>query len=213
MACQVCAGRNDARHDWATSWLIFPLRVVAAALDLPSSFVLLEQPEDLGAVATGRRPSSMWQRPLFRDLVDHSSAQHVVFHQADFGTPYPKPTRLLLKSTQVLYLHVCAGGFRTLIPRVSTLARCLVTPRRGPCRPLGRHPSARLVRNSGPRLSASGWRGASAPTSAPRLALGIMRRRLRRRLRRQTRRWGKERSFASTLCLRQGLRMAWTRLR
>ena len=26
----------------------------------------------------------------------------MVFHQADFGTPYPKPTRLLLKSTQVL---------------------------------------------------------------------------------------------------------------
>ena len=24
MACQVCAGRNDARHDWATSWLISP---------------------------------------------------------------------------------------------------------------------------------------------------------------------------------------------
>ena len=24
MACQVCAGRNDARHDWATSWPIFP---------------------------------------------------------------------------------------------------------------------------------------------------------------------------------------------
>ena len=42
----------------------FSLRVAAAALDLQCSFVLLEQPEDLGAVATGHRPSSMWQRPL-----------------------------------------------------------------------------------------------------------------------------------------------------
>ena len=185
----------------------FSLSVAAAALDLPCSFVLLEQPEDLGAVAVGRRPSSMWQRPLFHAVVGHSNAQHVVFHQADFGTPYPKPTRLLLKSTQVLPACMRRG-----LPDFDSQG-FLVTPRRGPCRPLGRHPSARLVRNSGPRLSASGWRGASAPTSAPRLALGIMRRRLRRRLRRQTRRWGKERSFASTLCLRQGLRTAWTRLR
>ena len=113
----------------------FSLRVAAAALDLPCSFVLLEQPEDLGAVAIGQRPSSMWQRPLFLDVAGHSNAQHVVFHQADFGTPYPKPTRLLLRTTQAL-----PAGMRSGLPDFDSHG--FYTG------PLPRHPTARSMQPS-----------------------------------------------------------------
>ena len=186
----------------------FSLRTATAALDLPCAFALLEQPEDLGAVAIGRRPSSMWQRPLFQAVVGHPNAQHVVFHQADFGTPYPKPTRLLLRTRQALPAGMRSGlpnfdsqGFYTgPLPRHPT-AR--------PMQPLRRPALAHPVLKSGPQLSVNGWRGAFSPISAPRLALGISRRRLHRRLRLRMRRWGKRGSSALILWFRRGQRTAW----
>ena len=59
----------------------------------------MEQPEDLGALPTGPheglRPASMWQWPQLADLLE-KGLRTVAFHQASFGVPYAKPTRLLL---------------------------------------------------------------------------------------------------------------------
>ena len=64
------------------------------------SFVLLEQPEDLGAMAcgphAGERPASMWQWPAFADITAKPGWKTFVFHQGNFGAGYPKPTRLLV---------------------------------------------------------------------------------------------------------------------
>ena len=40
----------------------------------------------------------MWQWPQLADLL-HKALRTVAFHQASFGTPYAKPTRLLLRTT------------------------------------------------------------------------------------------------------------------
>ncbi|CAE7761061.1 unnamed protein product [Symbiodinium sp. KB8] len=113
------------------------MRVAAAGLHLGHSYVLLEQPEDLGAVTAGSRPSSMWQRASFRTIADHPRALHVAFHQADFGTPYPKPTRLLLATRQPLpdAMHRGLPSFDDLgfykgpLPRHATAGR--MKPRSG----------------------------------------------------------------------------------
>ena len=59
----------------------------------------MEQPEDLGALPTGPheglRPASMWQWPQLADLLE-KGLRTVAFHQASFGVPCAKPTRLLL---------------------------------------------------------------------------------------------------------------------
>ena len=64
------------------------------------SFVLLEQPEDLGAMAygphAGERPASMWQWPAFADITAKPDWKTFAFHQGNFGAGYPKPTRLLM---------------------------------------------------------------------------------------------------------------------
>ena len=62
---------------------------------------VMEQPEDLGAPKRpripGHRPGSMWQFPQHQELLQLAGVQSVVFAQLDFGTPSPKPTRLLLR--------------------------------------------------------------------------------------------------------------------
>ena len=66
--------------------------------------LLFENPEDLGAVQQGslygQRPASMWQWPTFFELLEKQGWETVAFYQADFGTEYLKPTRLLLKGFQ-----------------------------------------------------------------------------------------------------------------
>ena len=68
------------------------------------TMLLFENPEDLGAVQQGnlygQRPASMWQWPTFFELLEQSGWETVAFYQADFGTEYLKPTRLLLKGFQ-----------------------------------------------------------------------------------------------------------------
>ena len=46
----------------------------------------------------GLRPASMWQWPQLADLLQ-KGLRTVAFHQASFGTPYAKPTRLLLRTS------------------------------------------------------------------------------------------------------------------
>ena len=64
------------------------------------SFVLLEQPEDLGPMAygphAGERPGSMWQWPAFADIMAKPAWKTFALHQGNFGAGYPKPTRLLV---------------------------------------------------------------------------------------------------------------------
>ena len=64
------------------------------------SFLLLEQPEDLGRLATGpykgQRPASMWQWPAMSKVAKLPKVTTLALHQNSFGTSYPKPMRLLL---------------------------------------------------------------------------------------------------------------------
>ena len=80
----------------------FSYEVAALVADGAATFLAMEQPEDLGALASGPheglRPASMWQWPQLADLLQ-KGLRTVAFHQASFGTPYAKPTRLLLHTS------------------------------------------------------------------------------------------------------------------
>ena len=80
----------------------FSYGVISGALDVDISFLLLEQPEDLGAMRygpyQGRRPASMWQWPQLPDILRRAGMITCVFHHGNLGAGYPKPTRLLLKT-------------------------------------------------------------------------------------------------------------------
>jgi hypothetical protein len=62
---------------------------------------LLEQPEDLGTVHygpyAGSRPASVWQFPKVQEILQLPAVHFGAFHQASFGTEYPKPTRILFR--------------------------------------------------------------------------------------------------------------------
>jgi len=77
---------------------------VCVEVSTTDTMLLFENPEDLGAVQQGnlygQRPASMWQWPTFFELLEKQGWETVAFYQADFGTEYLKPTRLLLKGFQ-----------------------------------------------------------------------------------------------------------------
>ena len=76
--------------------------MIASALDTDIKFLLLEQPEDLGAMRYGpyqrQRPASMWQWPQLSDILAREGVITCAFHQGNLGAGYPKPARLLLKT-------------------------------------------------------------------------------------------------------------------
>ena len=80
----------------------FSYEVATLVANGAAAFFAMEQPEDLGALASGPheglRPASMWQWPQLADLLA-KGLRTVAFHQASFGTPYAKPTRLLLRTS------------------------------------------------------------------------------------------------------------------
>ena len=80
----------------------FCCEVIMATLDTELSFLLMEQPEDLGAMRygprMGQRPSSMWQWPQLAKVRDKPGYVSCALHQSELGASYPKPTRLLLKT-------------------------------------------------------------------------------------------------------------------
>ena len=86
----------------------FTWEVLTLASATQLGFVLLEQPEDLGAMSygphAGERPASMWQWPAFADITAKPDWQTFAFHQGNLGAGYPKPTRLLIKSKVPLRL-------------------------------------------------------------------------------------------------------------
>lgn len=66
----------------------------------PNNCVVQESPEDLGVVLSGKYkgivPATIWQFPQHQQCVD-AGAVSLGLRQSDFGMPYAKPTRLLLK--------------------------------------------------------------------------------------------------------------------
>ena len=92
----------------------FSYEVAALVADGAATFLAMEQPEDLGALASGPheglRPVSIWQWPQLADLLA-KGLRTVAFHQASFGTPYAKPTRLLLHTSlypcRTVFTKVC----------------------------------------------------------------------------------------------------------
>ena len=56
---------------------------------------LLEHPEDLGTVESGEWPGSIWHFDTTQALLELPRVQWGGLAQADFGAPYPKPTRFL----------------------------------------------------------------------------------------------------------------------
>ena len=93
-----------ARARQGNEFIHFSFRLAAAAKRARTSKkalarVLIEHPEDLGAVTfgkfKGRVPASIWQLPEMRKLVDEDpDFNTVVGHQCQFGVDYSKPTRL-----------------------------------------------------------------------------------------------------------------------
>ena len=96
---------TPAERDRAILGNIFPdfsYEVATLVANGAAAFFAMEQPEDLGALASGPheglRPASMWQWPQLADLLT-KGLRTVALHQASFGTPYAKPTRLLLRTS------------------------------------------------------------------------------------------------------------------
>jgi hypothetical protein len=79
----------------------FSFEALRRQLQHPWGMIIKEQPEDLGAVRGGKhagcRPASMWQWDEMKEIAKLPGVQTAGLHQSDFGTEYPKPTRLLFK--------------------------------------------------------------------------------------------------------------------
>ena len=60
----------------------FSFEIATLVAEGAATFLAMEQPEDLGALPTGPH--------------EEKGLRTVAFHQASFGVPYAKPTRLLL---------------------------------------------------------------------------------------------------------------------
>ena len=61
----------------------------------PNATGLIEHPEDLGVVSSGHHPGSIWQFSNVKALLDLPGVCWGALAQNNYGTPYPKPTRLL----------------------------------------------------------------------------------------------------------------------
>ena len=77
-----------------------------------ASFLVLEKPEDLGAMTAGphkgERPASMWQWPQHVECI-RLGLVSAAFHRDHLAPGDPKPTRLLLKTTLGLPDFVAVG--------------------------------------------------------------------------------------------------------
>ena len=68
--------------------------MVELAIEMRLSFLLVEQPEDLGVLARGpykgQRPASMWQWPAMDKVAKLPRVTTLALHQSSFGTDYLK---------------------------------------------------------------------------------------------------------------------------
>ena len=93
---------------------------------------LLEQPEDLGTVHhgpySGSRPASVWQFPKVQEILQLPAVLFGAFHQASFGTDYPKPTRILFRLSGRFddRIHYGPPKFATDGTYVGPLPRCSI---------------------------------------------------------------------------------------
>ena len=97
----------------------FSFEIATLLAEGAATFLAMEQPEDLGALPTcpheGLRPASMWQWPQLADLLE-KGLRTVAFHQASFGVPYAKPTRLLLCIYEGLPSYDDQGYYKGPLP-------------------------------------------------------------------------------------------------
>ena len=97
------------RNKLANALVDFSYTAILKHLERPSALLGLEFPEDLGVITkgewTGTRPSSIFQWPEFDEVVSVPGVVTGGIRQADFGTPYVKPTRLILKAGRGLSLR------------------------------------------------------------------------------------------------------------
>ncbi|CAE8738786.1 unnamed protein product, partial [Polarella glacialis] len=119
----------------------FSFAAVRAQAMHAEASILMEQPEDLGAVKNrpwpGQRPASMWQDPQHSDIAGMPGMASRAFHQHSFGTDYAKPTRLLVKLGNQphpafydgLPQFDSAGNYKGPLPKCSGASRSLVRKR------------------------------------------------------------------------------------
>ena len=155
----------------------FSYEVATLVADGAAAFFAVEQPEDLGALASGPheglRPASMWQWPQLADLLS-KGLRTVAFHQASFGTPYAKPTRLLLRTS--LPMPDCVYEGVPCYDAAATLVRCPLLRVTGLCSRGRLQALLELqVRNNGPLSSASGFRLCWSPHACMLLTLPLVR--------------------------------------
>ena len=82
--------------DMANAFVDFTVNVLSAHFGQNTRAAgLMEHPEDLGQVRTGHHPGSAWQFHNVRGLLRFAGVLWGALAQSDFGTRYPKPTRLL----------------------------------------------------------------------------------------------------------------------
>ena len=72
----------------------FTVKALRAQHTTEPGLSILEHPEDLGRVHT-EVPGSIWQLRSIRELCTDARVLTGAIKQSDFGTSYPKPTRLL----------------------------------------------------------------------------------------------------------------------
>ena len=78
----------------ANTLVDFTVAALAAQHLTTPGLTVLEHPEDLGRVKT-EDPGSIWQLPCIRTLGAAEGVVTCAIKQSDFGTDFPKPTRLL----------------------------------------------------------------------------------------------------------------------
>ena len=145
----------------------FSFEIATLVAEGAATFLAMEQPEDLGALPTapheGLRPASMWQWPQLADLLE-KGLRTVAFHQASFGVPYAKPTRLLLCIYEGLPSYDDQGYYKGPLPSAQGFGKMFQRQAKG---------AFNLpVLNSGPWLCASGFplccsRRACSPLKTP----------------------------------------------
>ena len=97
----------------ANTLVDFSFKAMLEHLRIPSSMLVLEFPEDLGAISSGKwkgvRPASIFQWPQFEEVMGFPGVVTGGIHQKSFGTDYLKPTRLILRLHGQKLEHFHAG--------------------------------------------------------------------------------------------------------
>ena len=89
------------RNELANTLVDFNFSAMEAHVAHEDTILALEFPEDLGRIGKGEwkdeRPASIFQWPNFADLIQKPHVVTGGLRQCDYGTPYVKPTRMILR--------------------------------------------------------------------------------------------------------------------